>query len=98
VTAREHEGEPVTHYGKLRLTTDVQIRTAAQVEHALNGIRLAVLGILVTIFLSVFFGMSGPWLERLAWGAASLILACLLVGLRRSRKFLMMMMERLIER
>jgi len=83
------------HQASASLKLDVNISTAAQVERALNEIRLAVLGVLVGIGLTVFFGVSGPWWERAAWGLASVGVAGFLIGWSRSRNVLMDVMHRL---
>jgi hypothetical protein len=65
------------------------------VERGLNDVRLAVLGILVGIGLTVGFGVGGPiWLRFLA-GVVAFAVAAFLVWWRPGRKRLMAFMHRL---
>jgi hypothetical protein len=52
------------------------MKTAGDVERALNDIRLAVLGILVTIGLSVGFGVPGPWWCQILAGVGAVAVVC----------------------
>jgi len=71
---------------------------SAEVERALNDVRLAVLGILVGIGLAVGFGVPGPWWAKFLAGAGAFAVACLLIGWGRSRNYLMEFMHRLTGR
>jgi hypothetical protein len=88
-------GEPVTHEGKASLNLGFGGSASATVERGLNDIRLAVLGVLVTIGLTVGFGVSGPLWQRVAWGVAAFAAACGLIAWSRSRHLLMEFMHRL---
>jgi hypothetical protein len=82
----------------VNLTAEVRAAIRAEVERGLNDVRLAVLGILVTIGLtvglSVGFGIpSAHW--GVVAGIGSLLLAAALIWEPRSRNFLMEMMHRL---
>jgi hypothetical protein len=87
--------QPEQHEGEVHMGMTMGGGAAASVERGLNDIRLAVLGVLVTIGLSFFFGVSGPWWERGAWGLGSFAVACLLIWRPRSRRVLMGFMHRL---
>jgi hypothetical protein len=60
----------------------------ASVERGLNEIRLAVLGILVTVGLAAA-AIPDAWLTQLAAGIRSFAFACLLVHWKWSRHYLM---------
>ena len=63
------------------------------VDRGLNGVRLAVLGILVGIGLTVGFGVPGPvWVGAVA-GAGSFVAACFLIRSKPSRRRLMSFMH-----
>jgi hypothetical protein len=64
----------------------------------LDEMRLAVLGIIVGIGLSVGFGVSADWPIAVAAGLGSFLFACLLLRWPRSRHGLMELMYRLIGR
>jgi uncharacterized membrane protein YedE/YeeE len=83
-------------YGKaLTATSKVTASVEGKVERALNGIRLAVLGILVGIGLAVGFGVEGDWWIRVVAGIGSVALACAVIGNRRTRNAAMTLMHRL---
>jgi hypothetical protein len=65
--------------GASSLHLGLDMKTAGDVERALNDIRLAVLGILVTIGLSVGFGVPGPWWCQILAGVGAVA-----VSVRRS--------------
>jgi hypothetical protein len=91
------ERAPVTHQVELSATVQAEGKglDGMSVDRGLNDIRLAVLGVLVTIGLSVGFGVSGPWWQRAAWGLGTFAVACLLVRWGSSRNLLMAFMHRL---
>ncbi len=64
-----------------------------RVTRALNETRLAVLGILVSIGLTVAFGVGGPWWVELLAGLGSFAVSCGLIRWRTSRNFLMKFMH-----
>ena len=92
----DEKREPVVHEQKL---TAMPVRGSASVEgtveRGLNGVRLAVLGILVGIGLTVGFGVPGPVWVGVVAGAGSFAVACFLIGWKSSRKLLMSFMHRL---
>jgi hypothetical protein len=59
------------------------------VERGLNDLRVAVLGILVTIGLTVGFGVSGSWWVRVLSGLAAFAAASFLIWWRPFRKLMM---------
>ncbi len=65
------------------------------VERGLNDVRLAVLGILVGIGLTVGFGLPAIWPIRLGAGAGAFLGAAGLIAWPRSRHLLMAFMHRL---
>jgi hypothetical protein len=86
--------EPVVHEQTLaaiplRLTATVE----GTVERGLNDVRLAVLGILVGIGLTVGFGVPGPIWVGVVAGAGSFVAACFLIRYKRSRNRLMSFMH-----
>jgi hypothetical protein len=66
----------------------------ASVARGLNEIRLAVVGILVTVGLAAA-AIPDAWTTQLAAGLGSFAFACLLVRWRRSRQYLMSLAHRL---
>lgn len=75
--------------------TTASLSGTAAVERGLNELRLAVLGILVGIGLSVGFGIEASWWIQLIAGIGSFVGACFLVWWRPSRHRLMSFMHRL---
>jgi hypothetical protein len=63
------------------------------VDRGLNELRLAVLGILVSIGLTVGFGTHGAWYIRLVYGIASFVAAASLIKLPWSRHKMMVFMH-----
>jgi hypothetical protein len=63
------------------------------VVRGLNEMRLAVLGILVTIGLTIGFGVDGPWWSQLGAGGGSFVFSALLIKLPRSRHLMMSFMH-----
>ena len=66
------ENEPQTIEGEASVIGRASISATVSVERGLNDMRLAVLGIIVTIGLTVGFGVDGPWWAKLSAGAGSL--------------------------
>jgi hypothetical protein len=89
------EREPVVHKKTLTATSTTSAVLETKVERGLNGVRLAVLGILVGIGLSVGFGVPGPFWVGIVAGLGSFLLACLLIWWPPSRQRLMAFMYRL---
>ncbi len=71
------------------------ISASGTIERGLNELRLAVLGILVGIALSVAFGVEARWWIQLLAGIAAFAGACFLVWLPPSRRRLMSFMHQL---
>jgi hypothetical protein len=65
------------------------------IRRGLDALRLAVLGILITIGLSVGFGIEARWYVQIPAGLASFAAACLLVWWEPSRHRLMGFVARL---
>jgi hypothetical protein len=63
------------------------------VDRGLNDMRLAVLGILVAIGLTVGLGVHGEWFVRIAWGVGSVAVAVLLIKWPWSRHKMMLFMH-----
>ena len=68
------------------------------VVRGLNEIRLAVLGILVAIGLTVGFGVQSSWWVRVLAGGGSFALPLSLLAWPRSRHLLMALMYRVTDR
>lgn len=70
------------------------VSISGQVERALNGVRLAVLGILVGIALTVGFGVPYSWWVQVLAGVGAFAAGCVLIRWRWSRNHLMEFMHR----
>jgi hypothetical protein len=75
------------------VTVKASASARAEVERGLNDMRLAVLGILVGIGLTVGFGVPGSWLVQVVAGVAAFAAGCLLIRWSRSRHYLMEFMH-----
>jgi|SoimicmetaTmtLPB_FD_contig_31_28857226_length_536_multi_2_in_0_out_0_1 hypothetical protein len=62
---------------------------ALKVGQALDALRLAVLGILLTIGLTVLFGLSGPWPWRVIAGVSATVAGAAALHFQRPRKILL---------
>lgn len=80
---------------KVASTVTVTSSVNAEVERGLNDVRLAVLGILVSIGLTVGFGVGGSICWRVAAGVGAFAFAAFLIWWRPVRKLLMAFMHRL---
>jgi hypothetical protein len=103
----EHERQPCPDCGSRERTTFEPASDATlylsgtgveSFDRGLDGIRLAVLGILVSIGLSVGFGVPADWPIAVAAGLGSFVFASLLIRWSRSRHLMMEFMYRLIGR
>jgi len=83
------ENEPKIIEGEAAITGRTTVSATATVERGLNEIRLAVLGIIITIGLTVGLGVEGAWWVKLAAGAGSFVLSSVLLRWRRTRHRLM---------
>lgn len=95
MTEPAEEREPVIHENTMAaaITATSNMTAELTVKRGLNGIRLAVLGILVGIGLTVGFGAPGPiWVGFVA-GAGSFALACFLIWWDPSQRRLMAFMH-----
>jgi hypothetical protein len=80
------------------LTAGASISTAGSVERGLNDLRLAVLGILVGIALSVAFGIDASWPVQVAAGVATFACSAALIRWPKSRHLMMQFMHRVTGR
>jgi len=64
-----------------------------KVERALNEMRLAVLGILVGIGLTVGFGVPCPWWAQIVAGVSAFAMGCVLIKWTFSRQLMMRFMH-----
>jgi hypothetical protein len=71
------------------------VSTEASVERGLNELRLAVLGILVTIGLTVGIGFDSAWWVGVLAGLGSFVLAARVIAWPRSRHWMMLFMHRI---
>jgi hypothetical protein len=71
----------------------MRLSAEGSVERGLNDTRLAVLGIIVTIGLTVGFAVADTWWVGFVAGVGSFVLACALIRWRRSRHLLMSFMH-----
>lgn len=85
--AREHS---VTATAAVHASASV----SAEVERGLNDVRLAVLGILVGIALTVGFGVPCSWWVQVLAGLGAFAVGCVLIRWRWSRNHLMEFMHR----
>jgi hypothetical protein len=100
------ERKPCPNCGTLTRTISVEaavvaravVSAAGSVERGLNDTRLAVLGILVTIGLTVGFGIDAAWPWRVVAGVGSFAFAAFLIWWRWSRHRMMDFMHRITDR
>jgi hypothetical protein len=71
------------------------VSATASVDRGLNDLRLAVLGILLSIALTIAFGVPGPWWAQLGAGVAAFCGSAGLIRWRLSRHWMMELMHRL---
>ena len=76
-------------------TVHASATATPSVERGLNDIRLAVLGIIVSIGLTVGFGVDAAWFIRCAAGSAAFVFSIMLLRVPRTRHGLMELMHRL---
>jgi hypothetical protein len=96
--------QPCPRCGSTSRTFDVELTSRAievsasletRVTRGINELRLAVVGILVTIGLTVGIGFDSAWWIGVLAGAGSFLLAAGLIAWRRSRHWLMAFMHRI---
>jgi hypothetical protein len=94
--SQEEAGQrPGTVYGKTGgAALHVTGKAERNVERGLNDIRLAVLGILVTVGLAAA-AIPDTWSSRLGAGLGSFLFACFLINRPRTRRLLMSAIQRL---
>lgn len=68
------------------------------VERVLDEVRLALLGILLSIGLAVGFGVPGPWYAGVAWGVAATVIAAAAFRWPRSHRSLARLMHWILDR
>jgi len=89
----EPEREPVVHEKSGTMAMGVSIEARGTVERGLNDLRLAVLGIVVTIGLTVGVGFQATWWVAVSAGLGSFVLACGLIKVKHTRHWLMSFMH-----
>jgi hypothetical protein len=95
----EPRREPVVHEKEMAAVASASaVMADLTVKRGLNDTRLAVLGILVGIGLSVGLGVPGPWWVGVLAGLGSFILACALIRWEPSQRRLMAFMYWLTKR
>jgi hypothetical protein len=82
-----------TYKVELHDTVDMTGSVNRTIERGLNELRLAVLGILAGIGISVAFGVGGDWWRELAAGVGAVVIAGALIRIKRSRNKLMSLMH-----
>jgi uncharacterized membrane protein YedE/YeeE len=82
-----------THEGAAGIVATSSVSATLTVDRGLNDTRLAVLGIIVGIGLTIGFGVPGPWWVRFASGLAAIGFTMFLIRLRASRHRLMVLMH-----
>ena len=95
VESEPGQREPVVHEKTMTATVGVKASVTTEVERGLNGIRLAVLGIVVGIALTVAFGVEVAWWVRVLLGVGTFALTCFLFWWRPVRSVLMAFMYRI---
>lgn len=84
--------------GKVGLAAESDMAVAATVRRGLNELRLAVLGIVVGIALTVAFGVQDVGLiARVGIGISTFIVVALLFHCERSRRVLMIVGRWIVE-
>jgi hypothetical protein len=94
----DEQRQPVVHEARASLVAGTSMSAKGTVERGLNDTRLAVLGIIVAIGLTVGFGVQGAWWVRILAGLGAFVLTCVLVRWTRSRHYLMEFVHRLTDR
>jgi Flp pilus assembly protein TadB len=85
VSEPEQPREPVVHEKEMTAHVSVRASGQATVERGLTEIRLAVLGIVLTIALSLASVLPASWPVRLAGGVLAFVAACVLIRWTWSR-------------
>ena len=85
----EPSREPVIHEKAMTARVTASASGQATVERGLTELRLAVLGIVITIALSVGFGLPTSWPVRLAGGILAFVVVCGLIRWKVSRTWAM---------
>jgi hypothetical protein len=93
----EQPREPVIHEKEMTAHVTARASVETSVVRGLTELRLAVLGIVLTIGLSVGFGVPSTWPIRVAAGVAAFVAACALIRWRWARHRLMAFAHWLIE-
>jgi hypothetical protein len=81
--------------GSATVAVRANVSSVTSVERGLNDVRLAVLGILVSIAVSVGFGVEGAWWVQTAAAAGTFLVGALLLSLQWSRHLMMDFMHRI---
>jgi hypothetical protein len=85
------ERQPTVYEKSGTIAARASVEASVSVERGLNDIRLAVLGIVVTIGLTVGIGFQATWWVGVVAGLGSLLFACFLI--RYARQPLMSVMH-----
>lgn len=89
----EPERKPVVYAKEMTAPVTVSATAEGSVERGLNEIRLAVLGIVVAIGLTVGIGFDATWWIGILAGGGSFLLSCFLIGFGPARRQLMSFMH-----
>jgi hypothetical protein len=94
MSAPQSERKPVVHEMEM-ITAPVTVsaRVEGSVERGLNETRLAVLGIVVAIGLTVGLGFDATWWIGVLAGAGSFLFSCFVIRFRPARRQLMSFMH-----
>lgn len=84
--------------GAAHLSARGTLSAEGTVERVLSGTRLAVLGILVTIGLTVGFGVRAAWWVGVPSGVCAFVAASALIAWPRSRHLMMAFVHRITNR
>lgn len=85
--------EPHVYEKSAAITAGSSVSAEITVERGLNELRLAVLGIVVTIGLTVGLGVEAAWWIRVLSGVGSFLLACFAIRIKPVRRRLMSFMH-----
>jgi hypothetical protein len=93
MSASQSERKPVVYEKEMtaQMTPSASVETS--VERGLNETRLAVLGIVVAIGLTVGLGFDATWWIGVLAGGGSFLFACFVIRFRPARRQLMSFMH-----
>lgn len=93
MTASQSEREPVVYEKKMTAHVTASASVETSVERGLNETRLAVLGIVVAIGLTVGVGFDETWWIGVRAGGGSFLFSCVVIRFRPARRQLMSFMH-----